>query len=234
MPVELFHPDLDTTYPGVIVYMDAFGIREELRDMCRRFATAGYAVFLPNMYYREGGPSFAPPRNKGDRPSAEAQRLNRATTVAMSLKDTGALLRHAAGLDVSIPAWATVGYCMGGRHAIAAAVEHSDPIKAALSIHGGAMINDTALSCDRLIARSRAEIYLAFARNDPSCPDDHKRRLETALTAPGVTGRAEHYDAEHGWTFTDRHCFDKQAAERVWENAFHIFRTRLWDNARTV
>ena len=44
MPVEVFHPELSDTYPGVIFYMDVFGIRDELRDMCRRIASAGYAV----------------------------------------------------------------------------------------------------------------------------------------------------------------------------------------------
>ena len=55
------HPDEGGPHPAVIIYMDAPGIREELRDMARRLGTAGYFVALPNLYYRtgrEGGYGF--------------------------------------------------------------------------------------------------------------------------------------------------------------------------------
>ena len=41
--------------PIVLFFMDAPGIREELRDMARRIATAGYYVMLPNLYLSLGG-----------------------------------------------------------------------------------------------------------------------------------------------------------------------------------
>ena len=40
--------------PTVIFYMDAPGIREELRTMCRRILDNGYNVLLPNLFYRVG------------------------------------------------------------------------------------------------------------------------------------------------------------------------------------
>ena len=40
--------------PSVIFYMDAPGIREELREMCRRITHNGYNVILPNLFYRKG------------------------------------------------------------------------------------------------------------------------------------------------------------------------------------
>src|SRR5277367_5797730 len=42
------------SHPAVLLLMDAPGVREELRDMARRLATVGYAVLLPNLYYRAG------------------------------------------------------------------------------------------------------------------------------------------------------------------------------------
>src|SRR5881396_3331436 len=46
------HPERGGPFPVILFYMDAPAIREELRDMARRFASAGYYVVLPNMYYR--------------------------------------------------------------------------------------------------------------------------------------------------------------------------------------
>ena len=49
-----FRPDDAGTFPAVILYMDAPGIREELFDFCRRIAGQGTYVLLPDLYYRLG------------------------------------------------------------------------------------------------------------------------------------------------------------------------------------
>ena len=209
--VERFGP------PGpkaVIVYMDGFGIRDELRAICERYAAMGYTSYLPNMYYRAGGPSFAPPNAVGDRPPAEAQALNKATSVEMSVADTGALIEAEPATH-----WATIGYCMGGRHALAAAAAFPDQVRACLSLHGGNMIFDGDWSCEKLIPRIRAEIFLGFAKDDPSCPEDHKDLLRAALASPGITGRAQDFDALHGWSFPERHCHSPEASAEVWATA---------------
>ena len=54
-PMNTFvvRPDEEGPFPVVLFYMDAPGKREELHDMARRIASAGYLVALPNLYYRE-------------------------------------------------------------------------------------------------------------------------------------------------------------------------------------
>src|SRR3954451_3817981 len=54
MPSFVACPDGPGQYPGIIFYMDAPGIREELRNMTRRIAKHGYFAILPDMYYRLG------------------------------------------------------------------------------------------------------------------------------------------------------------------------------------
>ncbi|EDT10777.1 dienelactone hydrolase family protein [Paraburkholderia graminis] len=49
-------------YAPVILFMDAPGIREELRNMARRIARAGYYCLLPDLYYRLGTLRFDVPR----------------------------------------------------------------------------------------------------------------------------------------------------------------------------
>ena len=44
--------------PAIIFYMEAPGYREELRNMARRIAKAGYFRILPDMYYRLGALRF--------------------------------------------------------------------------------------------------------------------------------------------------------------------------------
>src|SRR5262245_18805597 len=40
------------SYPGVIIWPDAFGLRPAMRDMAKRLAADGYTVLVPNPYYR--------------------------------------------------------------------------------------------------------------------------------------------------------------------------------------
>src|SRR3954471_22196339 len=47
----LLHP-ASGTFPGVIVWPDAFGLRPAMRDIGRRLAADGYTVLVPNPFYR--------------------------------------------------------------------------------------------------------------------------------------------------------------------------------------
>ena len=52
--------------------MDAPGVREGLKEICRRIAQSGYYVLLPNLYYRTRRDFVCGPTR--DHPDAEANR----------------------------------------------------------------------------------------------------------------------------------------------------------------
>ena len=60
MSTFICHPERSGPHPVIIFFMDAPGIREELRDMARRLATVGYYVLLPNLYYRSNVEELGP------------------------------------------------------------------------------------------------------------------------------------------------------------------------------
>ena len=49
METFICHPERNRRSPAVFFLMDAYGIREELKDMARRLGTVGYYVLLPNL-----------------------------------------------------------------------------------------------------------------------------------------------------------------------------------------
>ncbi|MDG2269477.1 MAG: dienelactone hydrolase family protein [Alphaproteobacteria bacterium] len=55
METFITHPETGAPFAPVIVFMDVWGLREQLRDIARRIACVGYVVALPNFYYRMGG-----------------------------------------------------------------------------------------------------------------------------------------------------------------------------------
>ena len=229
MPCFVVHPDEDMPLPVVLFYMDALGIREELRDMARRFASAGYYVLLPNLYYRWGGPSFDTAPLAEGKLDPRMIELNGALSTDMTVRDTADLLAFATG-DGAADAvrCATVGYCMGGRHAIASAAAYSGQVKAMASLHGGRLVTDAPDSPHRLIAGMKAEAYFGWADKDEVAPPEHKRVVEDALALRALPYRVEFHDgALHGFTFPERYCYHKEAAERVWARLFAMFRRTL-------
>lgn len=228
IPVFAAHPDEGGPFPIVIFYMDALGIREELRDMVRRIATVGYYVMLPNLFYRWGGPSFDPAPLAEGVVDPKMVELNDRLSTAMTVRDTCALLEYAARKPVVGSAAAAIGYCMGGRHAIAAAAARPDTFTAFASMHGGRLVTDRADSPHRQIRSTRGEAYFGWADGDSLAPAEHMREIEAELSARGGAWRIElHPGALHGFTFPERYCYDKGAAERVWARLFALFSRNL-------
>ena len=48
MEVFVTHPEENGLFPAVIIYMDIWGVREELYDIARRVGTVGYYCFFPD------------------------------------------------------------------------------------------------------------------------------------------------------------------------------------------
>jgi carboxymethylenebutenolidase len=118
----------------------------------------------------------------------------------------------------------TVGFCMGGGMAIAAAGTYPDRVAAAASFHGGRLATDDPGSPHWLAPKIRAELYVAVADNDGSCPPEMVERLEQALHDAGVRYRCELYGgASHGWMKPDFPVYDEAAAERGWAEMFALF-----------
>ncbi len=231
MPTFITHPERDGPHPAVLLLMDAGGIREELRTLARRLATAGYYVLLPNLYYRDGADTEF--TDEVDTPGSPAQlrvmerylRLKSASVV----EDTSGLL---AFIDTDPAARSgpvgCFGFCMSGPFALAVAATHADRFAAAVSIHGTNMVTAEPDSPHRLAARIKAELYIAWAEHDSFAPLTDISQLRTALGEAGTPFELEvHSGTEHGFTFPRRPWFDRAASDKVWERMFALFRRRL-------
>jgi carboxymethylenebutenolidase len=161
-------PDGPGPYPGIIFYMDAPGIREELRNMTRRIAGQGYFAILPDMYYRLGNLRFDIPR-RDDGMAQVFLAAMRSLTNAMVMDDTAGLLGFLDAQDKCKPGpVGCVGYCMSGQHITNAAAFFPHRIKAAASLYGVGIITDKEDSPHLFLDKIRGELYYAFAETDRS------------------------------------------------------------------
>ena len=227
-------PEDGGPHPVVLFYMDAIGVREELKDMARRIGTAGYCVLLPNLFYRVAGIDdvLLDAKRIEVKGSAERERfwgLVRSVSNDRVAADTRPLLDYARSLDGAAPGPAgCVGYCLSGQFVYTVAARYPGEIAAAASYYGAGIVTDRPDSPHLLTAAIRAELYLAFAEDDIWVPDASVEALARCLEGSGVRHRIERYaGAHHGFAFPDRHCYDKAAAERHWERMLALFRRNL-------
>jgi carboxymethylenebutenolidase len=207
---------------GVILYMDAFGLRPELEGMCARYAAEGWLALLPDLYHRLPRRSFPVPPDAASPLDPGMTEANVATTLTMTVADTAVVVAEAAR-RWGVTRFGAVGHCMGARHALAAAVAYPEAIRAAACLHGGRMVWDGPDSPHLLVPRCPGGLYIAMARDDETCPEPHQLLLEAKAAEAGPKVRIERIDALHGWTFPERWCHDPQAAERSFRTVLALF-----------
>ena len=244
MEAFVTHPEQDGPFPPVILYMDVWGVREELYDLARRIGTVGYYAVVPDFYYRQGKIRSTFTNDKGERISLarlskedQAKVLEPASKLAdsMVVADTGALLKffRAGGDPVKAGGVGSVGYCMGGRHVMQVAVAYPEAFKASASLHGTTLISDRPDSPHLGVAKLRGELYCGFAEFDPYAPLSMVEELGTLLKPCQVKyTHAIHKGAEHGYALPDRDIYDKKATERDWELIFAMFHRQIPAYAR--
>ncbi len=220
--------------PGVLLYMDAFGLRGRLEEMADRIAAQGYAVLVPNVFYRHGRAplidtsELLKPENR-ERLFEVLGPMMQALTPELAMRDAEAYLAWFAGDDrVADAPVGTTGYCMGGALALRTAAAYPDRVAAAASFHGGRLATDAPDSPHTLVGSIAAEVYVGHADNDASMPPEQQERLEQALAAAGLAHSCELYDgAAHGFTMADTAAYDEAATERHWDRLLDLFARRL-------
>jgi len=214
---------------GVILYMDAFGPRPALDQMAERLAAEGYAVLVPDLFYRNApyGPFDAATAFEKEDSKKALMAMLGGTTQEMTIRDSGAFLDALAAEGVT-GAIGTVGYCMGGARALNAAASYPDRISAAASFHGGNLASDAPDSPHRSAGEIKARVYVGTAGIDRSFPPEQSARLAEALRAAEVDHAIENYvGVSHGWCVPDHGAFDAAGAERHWKRLTMFFAETL-------
>ena len=231
METFICRPERGAPHPAVFLLMDAPGVREELKDMVRRLASAGYCVLLPNLYYRAGRDTCYGPDvlTEGSADHTRMRAIRTAMTIPPVMDDIAAMLAYVdARSEVKAGAVGCHGYCMSGPYALAAAARYPGRIAAAASFYGTWLVSDAEESPHLSFAKSTAEIYIGCAEHDTLAPLPMVDELRTLFEASGASGELEMYpQVHHGFAFPLRHCYDQPAAERHWERLHALYKRRL-------
>ena len=227
-----YRPDDGGRYPGVLYLTDIGGIRPASREMARRLAAEGYALLMPNVFYRTSRPPVFEQQHRG----SEEQMMKRVAELGSPLTpaaiETDAshyvdFLDSQSSVDPSVKL-GVVGHCFTGAVAMRVAAGLPDRIAAAASFHGGRLFADAPTSPHLLLPRIQAELYFGHAINDRTMPEEAIQKLVRALDAWGGKYESEVYDgAYHSWTVPDSPVYNKIQAERAFSKLSQLFARTL-------
>lgn len=207
--------------PGVLLFMDAFGLRPRIRQIAAEIASWGYVVLAPNVFHREGTVAELAPTV--DLATAEGMRAFFAVAgprighlaAGVAARDFPAYLDALGSLPGVRPGpIGTVGFCMGGRHAVRLSGMFPDRVVACAAVHTSGLITTDADSPHLWLATARAQYLFANADNDRGMTPDDVAALDAALAVAGLTATNVIVpDAAHGFTMSDTSAWSAPATE---------------------
>ena len=228
------------SHAGVVIWPDAFGLRPSMREMARRLAAEGYAVLVPNPFYRVAkSPVYEDASNINF--AEERAKLN---PLMASINAAGNAERDA----VAFIAWldgqravdrtrkiGTQGYCMGGALVVRTAAAVPDRVGAGASFHGGGLVTANPNSPHLLAPRIKGRMYFGVAANDDAQQPDAKTTLKDAFDAAKVPAEVEVYaQAQHGWCVPDmpkqangQPIYSEPDADHAWAKLLALYKAGL-------
>lgn len=202
--------------PAVVLFTDIGGLRPCYHEKAQQVADNGYAVLMPNLYYRDAAGTVVPEGKSFRDPDVRPTLLEYAArlTPEAQTRDFAALLNCLdSEAEFAHGKVGVVGYCMTGGFALRMAAQHPDRVAAAAGFHSARLAErDDPDSPVHGVDTLEARVYLGHADQDALLPPEQIARMDEALAQAGVHFTTELYrGAAHGFTAKDAPSYDAAA-----------------------
>jgi carboxymethylenebutenolidase len=220
MPAFFARPVGAANASTILVVQEIFGLHEHIRDVCRRFAKAGFMAVAPELYARQGDAS-----QYNDIPTLIREVVAKVPDEQV-MGDLDAAAQWAAANGGSAAKLGVTGFCWGGRIVWMYAA-HNPRVKAGVAWYGPvarAYCAGDANAIDEA-ARIKAPMLGLYGADDTGIPVDTVEKLRDALVAAGnVTSEFVIYPGVPHAFFADyRPSYRREAAEEGWRRAIDWF-----------
>lgn len=208
--------DVDSP-PGVLIYIEAFGVNQHMRNVADRYAKAGYAAIVPDIYH-----GVTAEYSDMDTALGQIKKMDDAQIVEESALALDALEK--AGVETPP---AAVGFCMGGRLAFLAGLELGKRLSAVVSYYGGGIGAEKDRFGREILIERAAQmvppILLHYGGQDGSIPPAEHGRVASALSEAGKRYVLSVYpQAGHGFDCNERPSYDAEASAEAWALTHHF------------
>lgn len=202
--------------PGVVVIQEWWGLNDQIKEVCDRYASEGFVALAPDLY-----------RGKATTKEDEAGQMMMALNIEQAAKDMAGAVDFLEGHDaVTGDGVGVTGFCMGGGLALWLATLRPDDVKAAVPYYG--LIPWPAAQPDWSKLK-KAPVQGHYAENDDFANPETVRKLEEELKGHGADVEFFIYPGV-GHAFTNRHrpeVFHEEHSQTAWERTIAFFRQHL-------
>jgi len=209
-------PDDGQQHPGVIVIQEWWGLNDNIKDIARRFADAGFVALAPDLYHGKvvlmGEPN-------------EAQKAAMSLDQAEVMKDLKGAIAFLQAQGAVLPKRVGVtGFCMGGTLALEVTSAQGANVGAAVSFYSGGY-QPTA---DK-VAAMQCPVLAIYASEDGSTPESMRNEFRKQLTDQGKTfDMVVYQNAQHAFFNDERpEVYDDVASKDAWQRTINWFTTYL-------
>lgn len=223
----LARPEGDGPHPGVVVFMEIFGINSHIRDVVERVAREGYVALAPDFFHRSGpGVEYG----YDDAGMAKGMALLGQLDADEMIADARAAVAHLRGRADASGRVGAMGFCIGGHMTYLTACETD--VDAAASFYGGGIAapkgpGGKASTVSRT-PKIRGRILCLFGAEDGMIPDDQVAAIRAALEGAGARHEVVVYPgADHGFFCDQRGTYHEKAAADAWERVKALFADEL-------
>jgi carboxymethylenebutenolidase len=201
--------------PIVLVVQEIFGLHEHIKDVCRRFAKAGYLAVAQDLYARQGDV-----KSLGS--VEEIRPIVAKVPDAQVMSDLDAAVAWAAKNGGDPARLAITGFCWGGRIVWLYAA-HNPKLKAGVAWYGKVEGPSSELQPRHPVdvAREiRAPVLGLYGGADAGIPNESVDRMRQALQAAGKEASIHTYpDAPHAFYADYRPSYRAAPAQDGWQRA---------------
>jgi carboxymethylenebutenolidase len=188
--------------PGLVVIQEWWGLQEQIKALCDRFALAGFDALAPDLFR-----GVVVPYHDPEAAAKEMSSLNFIDATEQTARGAVQYLKR-NGAKAGI-----TGFCMGGAIAIIGATRLPE-LAAAVSFYG--------IPPEQAAKPSDVRVPLQghFANKDDFVTPKAVDGFEQGLTAAAKEFEFFRYDADHAFVNEQRMAVhDRQAAELAWARA---------------
>ena len=210
-------PDGPGPFPAVIVFQEAFGVNQHMRDITERLRAAGYAAVAPELFHRTARHFDAP---YSDFPAVlpHTQALTREGLIA-DAKATYDWLQQQD--NVAKDKIGSIGFCLGGRASFLA--NTALPLSAAVSYYGGGL--DTV--ADEAPHSQGALLFYWGGLDKHISPDKINTIIEAVKAAEKDYTNVVVSTADHGFNRDGSAAHHPLAAKETWAYTLAFLANRL-------
>lgn len=210
--------------PTILVVQEIFGVHEYIKDICRRFASAGWHAVAPELYFRFGDPQTYPSVGQilGE--------LVPKVTDAQVLSDLDATVAFAHTNGGHRGRLGITGFCWGGRITWLYSA-HNPAVKAGVAWYGrltGPTSPATPSHPYEAASMLNGPVLGLYGGADTGIPVATVDEMKTRLAAGSPAAKASEFvvypDAPHAFHADYRPTYRKDAAEDGWRRATAWFR----------